>query len=57
MVGSPLVSSMRPRILPSSAAVAVLTSRIYPLADAAPTGLERVTTRYSVAQDRICMAG
>ena len=27
------------------------------LADAAPTGLERVTTRYSVAQDRICLAG
>lgn len=27
------------------------------MADAAPTGLERVTTRYSVAQDRICLAG
>ena len=27
------------------------------MADAAPTGLERVTTRYSVAQDRICVAG
>ena len=27
------------------------------LADAAPTGLERVTTRYSVKQDRICLAG